>query len=100
MKKRRESSEEALKEQARQIAARLKEEREKAHLSQMDLSIAADLSHNQVYCIETGKRIPNLLTVLKLCKALNISPASLFTPTDACREETKETIFRLVESLM
>ncbi|MDR2258137.1 MAG: helix-turn-helix domain-containing protein [Treponema sp.] len=46
----------------------------------MDLSFQAGLSQNQVFCIETGKRIPNLYTLLKICRALNINPAVLFDP--------------------
>ena len=39
---------------------RLREERDKKGISQMDLSFKAGLSQNQVNYIETGKRTPNL----------------------------------------
>jgi DNA-binding XRE family transcriptional regulator len=44
--------------QIRRIAQRLREEREKTRISQIDLSFLAGLSQNQVFCIETGRRTP------------------------------------------
>ena len=64
--------------QIRHIAERIREEREKKRISQMDLSFKAGLSQNQVNYIETGKRTPNLHTILSICNALQISPAVLF----------------------
>ena len=43
------------------VLARIKEERQKANMSQIELSFAAGLSQNQVNCIESGRNIPNLL---------------------------------------
>jgi transcriptional regulator with XRE-family HTH domain len=82
--------------QTRQVAARLRIEREKARISQMDLSFLAGLSQNQVFCIETGRRIPNLYTLLKICNALRISPAVLFDVSDEERQKDRETAMRLV----
>jgi transcriptional regulator with XRE-family HTH domain len=82
--------------QIKRIASRLREEREKLRISQMDLSFQAGLSQNQVFCIETGKRIPNLYTLLKVCRALKISPAVLFDPPPGDeRLQARETIIRL-----
>jgi transcriptional regulator with XRE-family HTH domain len=80
----------------KQVAGRLKEEREKARISQMDLSFMAGLSQNQVNSIENGRRNPNLYTILKLCNALHINPASLFYPDDEERQRIKEIIINLV----
>jgi transcriptional regulator with XRE-family HTH domain len=82
--------------QIKRIASRLREEREKLKISQMDLSFQAGLSQNQVFCIETGKRIPNLYTLLKVCRALKINPAVLFDPPSGDeRLQARETIIRL-----
>jgi transcriptional regulator with XRE-family HTH domain len=86
-----------LREQAKAVALHIKEEREKVHLSQMELSFKAGLSQNQVFCIESGKRVPNLYTILKLCKALGISPAALFEHSSAERSQARETIISLVQ---
>jgi transcriptional regulator with XRE-family HTH domain len=72
------------------LARRLKEEREKAWISQMDLSFLAGLSQNQVYCVETGRRPPNVYTILKLREALRITPASLFAAPAQERQDVRE----------
>lgn len=79
------------------VISRLKEEREKARLSQMELSFAAGLSQNQVNCIEAGRNIPNLYTLIKLCAALNIRPETLFIVNDEERENACKEIIRLVK---
>ncbi|MBR2461867.1 MAG: helix-turn-helix transcriptional regulator [Spirochaetaceae bacterium] len=83
------------------ILSRIKEERVKANMSQIELSFAAGLSQNQVNCIETGRNIPNLYTLLKICGALNIRPAALFTThTDTERDEAKNQIIALVRKYL
>jgi len=84
----------------RLIIRRLREEREKQRISQMDLSFKAGLSQNQVNYIETGKRTPNLSSILSICKALQINPAVLFEPNDTNRQEARETIIRLVSQFL
>jgi transcriptional regulator with XRE-family HTH domain len=86
--------------QIHQVAARLREEREKARISQMDLSFLAGLSQNQVNYIETGKRTPNLFTVLKICNALHISPSILFSSAEEERQRARETVISLVSKYM
>jgi transcriptional regulator with XRE-family HTH domain len=86
--------------QIRRIAQRLREEREKVRISQMDLSFLAGLSQNQVNYIETGKRTPNLYTILKICQALNINPTILFDAGDEERQRARETVIHLVSKYM
>jgi transcriptional regulator with XRE-family HTH domain len=86
--------------QIKLIIQRLREEREKQRLSQLDLSLKAGLSQNQVNYIETGKRTPNLNTILSLCKVLQINPAVLFEPDNTERQEARETIIRLVSKFL
>jgi transcriptional regulator with XRE-family HTH domain len=86
--------------QIRHVSQRLREERERLRISQMDLSLKAGLSQNQVNYIETGKRTPNLYSFLSICNALQISPAVIFEPKDAERREARETILRLVSRFM
>jgi transcriptional regulator with XRE-family HTH domain len=95
MKEREDTAE--LETQIKRVASRLREEREKMRISQMDLSLLAGLSQNQVFCIETGKRVPNLYSLLKICRALNINPAVLFDPPSGEeRDQARKTIIRLV----
>jgi len=98
--------------QIKRISRRLREEREKLRISQMDLSFKAGLSQNQVNYIETGKRSPNLSSFLSICHALQINPAVLFeeegsewrkrrkTQEAQAAHEARETVIRLVSRFM
>lgn len=90
-------SEDDCKKQLDFVLERLKEERQKANMSQIELSFAAGLSQNQVYSIESGHNIPNLYTIIKICNALNISPEVLFSHTDSQRENARNQIISLVK---
>ena len=79
------------------IISRLKEERLKENMSQIELSFAAGLSQNQVNCIESGRNIPNLYRLIKLCDALKIQPETLFSKSDAQKEKIKNEIISLVK---
>ncbi len=89
--------EEEFQEQLNFVLGRLKEERQKANMSQIELSFAAGLSQNQVNCIEGGKNIPNLYTIIKLCNALKIRPEILFSPTKDEKEAAKNEIIALIK---
>lgn len=84
-------------EQVNLVLTRLKEERLKANMSQIELSFAAGLSQNQVNCIESGRNIPNLCTIIKLCNALKIKPELLFLTPDEERENARNEIISLVK---
>jgi len=86
--------------QIKLIVQRLREERQKQRISQMDLSFKAGLSQNQVNYIEAGKRTPNLNSLLSICKVLEINPAVLFEPNDTNRQEARDTIIRLVSQFL
>jgi len=86
--------------QVKRISQRLREEREKMRISQMELSFKAGLSQNQVNYIETGKRTPNLYTFLSICNALKISPTVIFEQEDTERRKARETVIRLVSQFM
>jgi len=86
--------------QVKRIAERLRIEREKTGISQIDLSFKAGLSQNQVNYIETGKRTPNLYTILCICKALQINPAILFEQDDTERQKARDTVIKLIAQYM
>lgn len=86
--------------QENQVLQRLKEAREKAQLSQLELSYRSGVSQNMITYIETGKRTPTLTTLLKLCNALNISPSVLFSDTSEDVNTAKATIIELVNRYM
>lgn len=89
--------EQEYKEQLDFVIERIKEERKKANMSQIELSFAAGLSQNQVNCIESGRNIPNLYTLIKICDALKIRPEILFSPSDTQREKVRDEIISLIK---
>lgn len=59
------------------FAEALKRERLRAGLSQERLAAEAGLSRTQTSALERAIREPKLGTILKLCKALEITPGEL-----------------------
>ena len=57
-------------------------------------------SQNMITYIETGKRTPTLTTLLKLCNALNITPAVLFADSSSDVKTAKATVIELVNRYM
>jgi transcriptional regulator with XRE-family HTH domain len=55
------------------IGLRIKELREKAGMSQKDLSFAADLDRSYIASVEAGKRNISIVNIEKIAKALNVS---------------------------
>lgn len=90
----------SVEEQVNQLAKRLRSEREKRHISQIDLALKADLSQNIVALIETGKRTPKISTIFKICQALEMSPAILFSPTVEEKENARNEIISLVNEFL
>ena len=92
--------EEEYQKQVQAVLSRIREERQKANMSQMELSFAAGLSQNQVNCIESGRNIPNLYTLIKICDVLKIRPEILFSASDEEREKVKNEIITLVKKFV
>ena len=93
-------TDEKCKNQLELVLSRIKEERIKANMSQIELSFAAGLSQNQINCIETGRNIPNLYTLIKIYDALNISPETLFSTPNKEREYARNQIISLVKKFV
>ena len=79
---------------------KLKSYREEWNLSQFELSLQSGVSQNMIAYIETGKRAPTLKTIIKLCKALEISPSKLFEIDNQEREKAKQQIIEAIKKYM
>lgn len=79
------------------VLKKLKYYREKKNISQFELSLESGVSQNMITYIETGKRTPTLRTLIKLCYALQISPAKLFEENNKEKEDLKH---QLIEAIL
>lgn len=79
------------------VLKKLKYYREKKNISQFELSLESGVSQNMITYIETGKRTPTLRTLIKLCYALQISPAKLFEENNNEKEDLKH---QLIEAIL
>ena len=59
------------------FAQNLVKERKKAGFSQEELAFRADLHRTQISLLEAGKRLPRLMTLIKLSGALGVPVGNL-----------------------
>ena len=57
----------------------IQEERKAKEISQEKLAKLTGLDRTAISLIETGKRSPTFITILKICSALEIDPSELFS---------------------
>lgn len=79
---------------------KLKAYREERNISQLELSLQSGVSQNMITYIETGKRAPTLKTIIKLCKALDISPAKLFEENSPEKENLKQQLIDAIQKYL
>lgn len=63
------------------IGLRIKQLREKAKMSQKDLSFASNLDRSYIASVESGKRNISIVNIEKIAMALNVSLRKLFQDT-------------------
>ncbi|MBQ6921398.1 MAG: helix-turn-helix transcriptional regulator [Bacilli bacterium] len=61
-----------------QLGMRIRYLRKQKGLSQLDLSLEAEVNKNYISDLERGRRNPSILLLEKICKALDIDLATLF----------------------
>ena len=76
------------------FARNLKRLRNAANMTQMVLAEEADLTHNFINDLESGKKRVSPETIAKLSSALKIEPYELFIP-DSIRDEQTREVFSL-----
>jgi transcriptional regulator with XRE-family HTH domain len=86
--------------QLRFVVDKIKEIRKRKSVTQFELSINSNLSQSFLASLEKGKKQPSVLTLIRIASALNVSPRDFFPePATNSKEETKNLIFKLVNSL-
>jgi transcriptional regulator with XRE-family HTH domain len=67
---------------AAKFGERVRELRQKQGLTQAELSERSGFPQGRISEIESGMRVPTLVTILRLAVALECSPSALITPFD------------------
>jgi transcriptional regulator with XRE-family HTH domain len=90
-----------IREQLKYIIEKMKAIRIKNGVSQMDLSLRANLSQSFIANLEKGKKQPSVLTLIRIAEALNVNPQDFFPESidSNTKEQTKEKIRKLLEFL-
>lgn len=79
------------------VADRIQRLRKEKRLSQMNLSMRANISQGFLAMIETYQKVPTVTTILKLAHALDVHPSSFFADMPADREQKKLRIIVEIE---
>ena len=86
--------------QLQYVISRIKEIRRQKSISQLELSMKSNLSQSFLASLEKGKKQPSVLTLLRLARALEVSPKIFFPENeDMPKDEIKDTIINLVRAL-
>ena len=87
-------------EQLRFVIGKIREIRVQKGISQLELSTISNLSQSFLASIERGKKQPSVLTLLRIAKALKVSPKNFFPDTGIkSKADKKEQIIDLIRSL-
>ena len=82
------------------VVSKMREIRKSKSVSQLELANRANMSQSFLASVESGKKEPSVLTLLRIANALDVNPRSFFPDTeDKSRDEIKEMIITLVKSL-
>lgn len=79
------------------VSERIQKLRTERRMSQMDLAVEAGISQGFLAMIETKRKIPTIMTVFKLAKALNVRASALMEDADTSREQKKREIISLIQ---
>ena len=79
-----------------EIIQKIKTCREISRLSQAELATKAGISQGFLAMIESGKKVPTITSVLKICQALEIALEYLFMTGEQNRQKVKEEIIKKI----
>jgi transcriptional regulator with XRE-family HTH domain len=88
-------------EQLQYVIDQIKKLRIRQGISQMELSLKANLSQSFLANLENGKKQPSVLTIIKIATALEVHPKEFFPQKAATtnKQQIKEEIISLLECL-
>jgi transcriptional regulator with XRE-family HTH domain len=62
---------------SRQVGRRIRRRRRYLDMTQEELALRAPVHRTQIPLIESGRRMPRLHTLIRICTALDLSPCQL-----------------------
>jgi transcriptional regulator with XRE-family HTH domain len=82
------------------VINKIREIRIEKKISQLELANIANFSQSFLANVESGKKKPSVMTILRLAEALNVNPREFFpeNTTDSA-EDIKKEIINLLERL-
>jgi transcriptional regulator with XRE-family HTH domain len=86
-------------EQLRYVIEQIKKVRVRQGISQMELSLRSNLSQSFLANLESGKKQPSVLTLIKIANALGVNPKEFFPLSSVNKQQVKEEIINLLNSL-
>ena len=72
--------------------------RKKAGLTQMEVAIAADLSERTYADIERGSANMRVITLMRICEALHITPNEILTDQEPAAPVEKEAVLHRLDT--
>ena len=82
------------------VVDRIKKIRINSGVSQMELCLRANLSQSFLANIESGKKQPSLLPIIRIANALEVSPKIFFPDIkERSKDDIKKEIMELVQLL-
>jgi transcriptional regulator with XRE-family HTH domain len=81
------------------VIDRIREIRTGKSISQLELANKSDISQSFLASLESGKKQPSVMTILKIAKALEINPGDLFPRTIESKAQIKNEILALLNEL-
>jgi transcriptional regulator with XRE-family HTH domain len=90
-----------IQEQMQYVISQIKRIRTQKSISQMELSLRADLSQSFLANLEKGKKQPSVFTIIKIADALEVSPKDFFPESIgiATKQQIKDKIVNLLDYL-
>ena len=87
-------------EELNEIIGRIKRIRTEQGVSQLELANKANFSQSFLANVESGKKKPSVMTLIRIAKALDVNPRDFFPPSpQKNKDEIKKEIALLLERL-
>jgi transcriptional regulator with XRE-family HTH domain len=88
-------------EQLQYVVGQIKRIRMQKGISQIELSLRADLSQSFLANLEKGKKLPSVLTIIKIADALEVNPKEFFSEriNSETKQQIKDRIINLLDHL-